>query len=93
MLKKIKFNTLAEDDKVKIVEELCIWIDQNLQATLGLRELVEKSQLSTLELQYLFEKYKQTTPMTYIRRKREEKMKYYISKERILPIFISNKDY
>jgi len=93
LLKKIKFNTLAEDDKVKIVEELCIWIDQNLQATLGLRELVEKSQLSTLELQYLFEKYKQTTPMTYIRRKREENMKYYISKERILPIFISNKDY
>jgi len=93
LLKKFKFNTLAEDDRVKIVDELCIWIDQNLQATLGLRELVEKSQLSTLELQYLFEKYKQTTPMTYIRRKREEKMKYYICKERILPIFINDKDY
>jgi len=93
LLKKINFDTLAENEKVKIITELCIWIDQNLHATLGLRELVEKSQLSTLELQSLFEKYKQTTPMTYIRMKREGKKKYSISKERILPIFTNDKDY
>jgi hypothetical protein len=30
---------------------------------------------------FLFEKYKQTTAMTYIRRKREIKQQYFISKQ------------
>jgi hypothetical protein len=45
---------------------------------------------SASKKQILFEKYKQTTLMTYVRRTRESNKKYLISKERIAPIFIGN---
>jgi len=89
---KNKFNPLAEADNRLLLDELCNWIDENLEAPLGLNELVEKTQLSSTDLQYLFEKYMQTTPMTYIRRKRESNKKYLFSKERIAPIFIRKED-
>jgi transcriptional regulator GlxA family with amidase domain len=75
-----KFNHLDNANNSKYLDELCAWIDENLGASLGLNELVAKTNLSNKDLQYLFEKYKQTTPMTYIRRTRESK-KYLISKK------------
>ena len=90
-----KLNPLAEADNKKLVDELCAWIDSNLDTALGLNELVEKTKLSNKDIQYLFEKFKQTTPMTYIRKKRadrESRKKYIISTERITPIFIPNID-
>ena len=45
------------------------------------------------DLQYLFEKYKQTTPMTYIRKLRgANKKPIVLDKMRITPIFISKDD-
>jgi len=87
---KKKFNPLDEADNKKYLDELCVWIGENLDAPLGLHELITRSNLSSTDLQYLFEKYKQTTPMTYVRRTRESNKKYLISKERIAPIFIEN---
>ena len=87
-----KLNRLAEIDNIKLVDELCFWIDHNLDTVLGLNELVEKTKLPNTDIQYLFEKYKQTTPMTYIRKtreKRDSREKYLISAERITPIFIN----
>jgi len=87
---KKKFNPLDEADNKKYLDELCVWIGENLDAPLGLHELITRSNLSSTDLQYLFEKYKQTTPMTYVRRTRESNKKYLISRERIAPIFIGN---
>jgi len=69
--RKNKFNRLAEVENVKLLDDLCFWIDTNIDTKFGIKELVEKTNLSILDLQYLFEKYKQTTPMTYIRHKRD----------------------
>ena len=87
-----KFNRLAEIDNIKLIDEICLWIDNNLDNVIGLNELVEKTKLSNTDIQYLFEKYKQTTPMTYIRKTREKRnnrVQYLISSERITPIFIN----
>lgn len=87
-----KFNRLAEIDNIKLIDEICLWIDNNLDNVIGLNELVEKTKLSNTDIQYLFEKYKQTTPMTYIRKTREKRNnrdQYLISSERITPIFIN----
>jgi len=65
-------------------------ISGEMPTILGLQELVEKTQLNNIDIQYLFEKYKQTTAMTYIRRRRENRQTYLITKERITPIFIRN---
>jgi len=92
LLKKNKFNPFADADNKKYLDELCVWIGENLDATLGLNELIAKTNLSSTDLQYLFEKYKQTTPMTHIRRTRERNKKYLISKERITPIFSAIKN-
>ena len=95
MSKKSKLNQLAEEDNKKLLDDLCTWIEANLEATLGLQALVEYTNLSSTDIQYLFERYKQTTPMTYIRNRLEEKenlKKLIISKERIAPIFISKDD-
>jgi len=69
--RKIKFNRLAEVENVKLLVDLCLWIDTNIDTKFGLKELIEKTNLNNSDLQYLFEKYKQTTPMTYIRNKRD----------------------
>lgn len=66
-----KLNPSAEANNIKLLDDLCVWIAANLNKTIGLKELVELSQLSSTDVQYLFDKYLQTTPMTYIRKQRE----------------------
>jgi len=94
MLKVDKLNRLGDVENLKLLDELCLWIDKNLDSSISINDLVEQTKLSNKDLQYLFEKYKQTTPMTYIRKQREitrinleNKNKYLITKERITPIF------
>jgi len=65
-----KINRLTEVENRRLLDELCFWIDSHIDTKFGIKELVEKTNLSISDLQYLFEKYKQTTPMTYIRHKR-----------------------
>ena len=70
-----KFNLNAEADNQKLLAELCIWIEKNIETNIGWKELTTASGLTHSELQFLFGKYKQTTPMTYIRKQREESKK------------------
>jgi len=77
-LKKIvhrKLNPLAEADNLKLFAEICIWIDENIGADIGWKEISSRSDLSHSDLQFLFGKCKHTTPMTYIRQRREESKK------------------
>jgi transcriptional regulator GlxA family with amidase domain len=71
MLKVDKLNRLGDVENLKLLDELCLWIDKNLDSSISINDLVEQTKLSNKDLQYLFEKYKQTTPMTYIRKQRE----------------------
>ena len=70
-----KFNPFADTDNQKMLAELCIWIEKNIETNIGWKELTSESGLTHSELQFLFGKYKQTTPMTYIRKQREETQK------------------
>ena len=70
---------------MKLLDDLCFWIDTNIDTKFGLKELIEKTNLSNSDLQYLFEKYKQTTPMTYIRDKRDIVNKVAKPRNFILP--------
>ena len=49
-----KLNQLAEEDNKKLLEDLCTWIEANLEVTLGLETLVEYTNLSSTDIQYLF---------------------------------------
>ena len=69
------FNPLAEADNQKLLDELCIWIEKNIEKNIGWKELTTASGLTHSELQFVFGKYKQTTPMTYIRKQREDNKK------------------
>jgi transcriptional regulator GlxA family with amidase domain len=88
--KKSKLNPLAEADNIRLLGELCVWIEKNIDTTLGIQELIEKTNLSSTDIQFLFERYKQTTPMTYVRKLRDarNKKESYIDKMRITPIFL-----
>jgi len=66
------FNPFAEDNNKQLLDELCIYISNNTHNNIGWTELVAQSKLSHTQLQYLFQKHLQTTPMTYIRKQREE---------------------
>lgn len=51
-------------------EKLCAWIEGHLDEQIGWRELMQVSDLDFQTINLLFYKYKSTTPMTWIRRKR-----------------------
>ena len=51
---------------------LCNWIDLQIDRQIGWTELSEYSGADHLELQAAFTKYKSTTPMTWIRKRRQE---------------------
>jgi len=52
-------------------EELCVWIDEHILEPIGWSELMNESGFDHLSIQYSFTKYKATTPMTWIRNRRE----------------------
>ena len=52
--------------------ELCIWIDAHIQESIGWSELMKQSGMDHQELQNAFAKHHSTTPMTWIRKRREE---------------------
>ena len=70
-----KFNKLSDDDKKKLFADICAWIDNNIETNIGWIELCKASELNHKELQILFDKHQQTSPMTYIRKRREESRK------------------
>ena len=70
-----KFKPNEAADNQKLLAELCIWIEKNIATEIGWKELTTVSGSTHSDLQFLFGKYKQTTPMTYIRKQREETKK------------------
>jgi methylphosphotriester-DNA--protein-cysteine methyltransferase len=53
-------------------EKLCTWIDEHIHEQIGWSELMHVSGFDHLSIQSSFAKYKATTPMTYIRKRRED---------------------
>jgi len=75
MENKVTFNPLADSRNKQLLEELCIYISNNTHNNIGWTELVAQSKLSHTQLQFLFQKHLHTTPMTYIRKQREDNKK------------------
>ena len=75
MENNVTFDPFADTRNKQLLDELCIYISNNTHNNIGWAELVAQSKLSHTQLQYLFNKHLQTTPMTYIRKRREESNK------------------
>ena len=56
----------------KRLEELCAWINENFEQSLGWTQLTNKSGFSEEQLVVLFQLYKQVTPMAFIRHVRQQ---------------------
>ena len=56
----------------KRLEELCVWIIENPEQTLGWTQLTQKSGFSKAELIQLFQVYKQVTPLAFVRQVRQQ---------------------
>ena len=56
----------------KRLEELCAWITENFEQTLGWTQLTNKSGFSKEQLIELFQLYKKVTPMAFIRHVRQQ---------------------
>ena len=56
----------------KRLEELCVWIAENFDQTLGWSQLTQKSGFSKEELIELFQLYKQVTPIAFVRQVRQQ---------------------
>lgn len=54
-------------------DDLCAWIDVQIDTPLGWQELMQHSGLDHQTINALFFKYASTTPMTWIRRRRESR--------------------
>ena len=53
--------------------ELCAWITEDCEQTLGWTQLTNKSGFSKEQLIDLFQLYKQVTPMAFVRHVREQR--------------------
>jgi methylphosphotriester-DNA--protein-cysteine methyltransferase len=68
-------------------EDLCAWIDTQIDEPLGWQELMQHSGLDYQTIKALFFKYASTTPMTWIRRRREARTttsRYAVPATRVL---------
>jgi transcriptional regulator GlxA family with amidase domain len=75
VVKMKKISSIADSENKALLAEICNWIDKNTSPNIDWTELIETTGLSHKELQFLFDKYLNTTPMTYIRERRKEKNK------------------
>jgi len=75
VVKMKKISSLADSENKALLAEICNWIDKNTSPNIDWTELIETTGLSHKELQFLFDKYLNTTPMTYIRQRRNENNK------------------
>ena len=67
-----KKRTPLSASNAKRLEELCIWITENFDQTLGWTQLTKKSGFSKEQLLELFQLYKQVTPMAFVRQVRQQ---------------------
>ena len=55
----------------KTIDDLCLWIDMNINQQINWIDLINESGLDHLTLQSEFSKQKLMTPMTWIRKRKE----------------------
>ena len=91
MESNVTFNPFADTSNKQLLDELCIYISNNTHNNIGWTELVAQSKLSHTQLQYLFNKHLHTTPMTYIRKQREDTKKVaYADKDKYNSLVANN---
>ena len=73
MKKTIKYDNLHNSVNQLKIDELCKTIVENCDTTLGWEHLTKLSGFSHTELTGLFQIYKQTTPMAFIKNARQLK--------------------
>ncbi len=61
----------SAEARKKQFDDLCIWIDAHVNEPIGWQQIMAQSGLDFQTLQALFFHYKSTTPMTWIRHRRE----------------------
>ena len=64
---KLSSNSAREEE----LDQLCHWIDDHIEEAIGWQELMLQSGLDFQTINHLFFKHKNTTPMTWIRHRRE----------------------
>ena len=68
-----KKRTPLSASNAKRLQELCVWITENFDQTLGWTQMTNKSGFSKEQLVELFQLYKQVTPMAFIRQVRQQR--------------------
>lgn len=74
-MQKMEFVRVSQEsssEQAQRMLELCIWIDAHIHESIGWSELMKQSGMDHQELQSAFTKHHATTPMTWIRKRREE---------------------
>ena len=66
-------NLLMGEDTSSRIDSLCDWIEQNHAQPIGWEDLTRQSGFTHKELISLFQAYKKTTPMWFIRQARESR--------------------
>ena len=78
LFKPVGYQTWAQSlspVQEQLFTELCKWIEAHLEETIGWQQLMAQSGLQYQTIQFLFYKHHSTTPMTWIRRRREANQK------------------
>lgn len=70
-MKLVRVSPDSSDDQSQRLLQLCIWIDAHIHESIGWSELMQQSGMDHQDLQNAFAKLHGTTPMTWIRRRRE----------------------
>ena len=90
MKRSIKNDNLISAVNQQKIDELCKSIRENCESHLGWEQLTKQSGFSHTELIALFQLYKQTTPMAYIKSAKQTKKNHSSvnSQSQPLPDFI-----
>lgn len=71
MLIQFQSGTKSQTSEQQL-EKLCAWIELHIDESIGWPELTQQSGMDFNSIQYIFSRYKSTTPMTWIRNRRLE---------------------
>jgi transcriptional regulator GlxA family with amidase domain len=68
-----KRRSTASEPNARKVESLCAWIQENSNQPLGWSQLTKQSGFTKEQLVEFFHIYKQTTPLAFVRKVRQQK--------------------
>lgn len=72
MRSTVKRRSPLSASNAKKLEELCAWISENSQQTLGWSQLTHQSGFTKEQLIELFQIYKQVTPLAFVKQVRQQ---------------------